>query len=116
MENVQYRSVIRFLVLDGKSCMEIKEKMDAVYKDFSASLTTIRYWFHEFKRGHTSFSGEEPSGRPIEIITEEMIEWPTKKVREIVGILHEHVLNILHQQLEIKKLSARWVPCLLTVD
>ena len=110
MENVQYRSVIRFLVLDNKSCPEIKEKINAVYGDSSPSLTAIRYWFHEFKRGRTSISDEERSGRPIEVTTEEMIE-------KIHGtVLNERVLNILHQQLEMKKLSARWVPRLLTVD
>ena len=56
----------------------IKENMDTVYWDSSPSLTTIRYWFHEFKRGRTSVS-------EIEVTTEEMtekihcIEWPTNK-------------------------------------
>jgi len=54
--------------------MEIKQKMDAVYGDSSPILTTIRYWFHEFKRGRTSVSDEERSGRPIEVTTEDMIE------------------------------------------
>ena len=117
MQNVQYRSVIRFLVLDGKSCMEIKGKMNAVYRDSSPSLITIKYWFHEFKRGRTSVSDEESSGWPIEVTTEEMIEKihgivlndrriKVREIVEIVGISHERVLYILHQQLEMKKLSA----------
>jgi len=35
MEKEQYRSVIRFLFLEGKSRSEIKERLDAVYGDFS---------------------------------------------------------------------------------
>ncbi|KMQ91973.1 histone-lysine n-methyltransferase setmar [Lasius niger] len=41
------------------------------------------------------------------------------KLREIasaVGISSERVHNIVHQHLDMKKLSARWVPRLLTVD
>ena len=41
------------------------------------------------------------------------------KVRELVeatGISHGTVISILYEQLGMKKLSARWVPYLLTVD
>jgi hypothetical protein len=41
------------------------------------------------------------------------------KVREIaetIGISRERVEYILHEELDMKKLCARWVPCLLTAD
>ena len=41
------------------------------------------------------------------------------KVREIAettSISTEHVHNILHEHLHMKKLWARWVPRLLTID
>jgi histone-lysine N-methyltransferase SETMAR len=41
------------------------------------------------------------------------------KVREIaetIGISKEHVGYILHEELDMKKLCARWVPRLLTTD
>jgi histone-lysine N-methyltransferase SETMAR len=41
------------------------------------------------------------------------------KVREIaetIGISKERVRYILHEELDIKKLCARWVPRLLTAD
>jgi hypothetical protein len=41
------------------------------------------------------------------------------KVREIaetIGISKELVGYILHEELDMKKLCARWVPCLLTAD
>jgi len=41
------------------------------------------------------------------------------KVREIaetIGISKEHVGYILHEELYMKKLCARWVPRLLTAD
>jgi len=67
------------------------------------------------------------SRRPIEAATSEIIDKihdivltdRRVKVRELVeatGISHGTVISILHEQLSMKKLSARWVPRLFTVD
>uniref|UniRef100_T1H985 Diacylglycerol lipase-alpha n=1 Tax=Rhodnius prolixus TaxID=13249 RepID=T1H985_RHOPR len=72
-------------------------------------------------------SDAERSGRPVEVTTPEIIDKihdmvmddRRVKVREIasaVGISNERVHNILHQHLDMTKLSARWVPRLLTLD
>ncbi|XP_011633776.2 uncharacterized protein LOC105424968 [Pogonomyrmex barbatus] len=74
-------------------------------------------------------SDAERSGRPVAVTTSEIIDKIHDimddrriKVREFtnaVGISSEQVHNILHQHLsekEMKKLSARWVPRLLTID
>ena len=53
-EEEQYRSVIRFLFLEGKSRGVIKERLDAVYGDSSPSKATVKNWFNEFHRGRTS--------------------------------------------------------------
>ncbi|KAG5328140.1 SETMR methyltransferase, partial [Acromyrmex charruanus] len=74
MEKEQYRSVIRFLFLDGKTCEEIKTKLDAVCGNSSPSMTTVRYWFNEFKRGRSSVFDEERPGRPADVVTEEIVE------------------------------------------
>ena len=127
MEKEQYRSVIRFLFLDGKTCEEIKVKLHAVYKDHAPSMTTIRYWVNEFKRGRTSVFDEERPGRPIEVSTEDMVNKihdvvladrrvKIREIADIVNISIERVQNILHEKLDMKKLSARWVPRLLTVE
>lgn len=102
-------------------------KLHAVYKDHAPSMTTIRYWFNEFKRGRTSVFDEERSGRPIEVTTEDMVNKihdivladRRVKIREIADIVHisiERIQNILHEKLGMRKLSARWVPRLLTVE
>ena len=54
MEKEQYRSVIRFLFLEGKSRSEIKEHLDAVYGDSSPLMATVKNLFNEFQRGRTS--------------------------------------------------------------
>lgn len=54
--------------------------MDAVYGEPSPSMTTVRYWFHEFKRGRTSVFDEERLGRPSNVVTDELVE----KVQDII--------------------------------
>ncbi|XP_044753550.1 histone-lysine N-methyltransferase SETMAR-like [Coccinella septempunctata] len=127
MEKEQHRSVIRFLHLEGKAYEEIKDRLVADYEDHAPSMTTIRYWFNEFKRGRTSVFDEGRSGRPKEVTTEDMVikihdivladrRVKIKKIAEMVDMPYERVHNILHQHLKMKKLSTRWVPRLLTVD
>ncbi|KAG5327679.1 GVQW3 protein, partial [Pseudoatta argentina] len=120
MEKEQYRSVIRFLFLDGKTCEEIKTKLDAVYGNSSPSMTTVKYWFNEFKRGRSSVFEKRPVARHtwLEIVEKvyDMIlaDRRTKvhEVAEAVGMSYGTAFNILHDNLGMKKLSAR----LLTVD
>ena len=116
MEKEQYRSVIRFLFLDGKTCEEIKAKLDVIYRDILPSMTTVRYWFNEFKRGHTFVFDEKHLGRPADVVTEEIVKKVYGmiladrriKVREVagaVGVSYKTVINILHDKLGIRKLS-----------
>jgi len=71
MEKEQYRSVIRFLFLEGKSRSEIKERFDAVYGDFSPSMATVKNWFNEFQRGRNSVFDEPRPGAPKMATTED---------------------------------------------
>ena len=56
------------------SSEKIKVKLHAVYKNHAPSMTTIRYWFNEFKRGRVTVIEEERSGRPNEVTTEDMVK------------------------------------------
>ena len=43
-------------------------------------MTTIRYWFNEFKRGRTSVFDEKRPDHPNEMTTKDMV----KKIHDIV--------------------------------
>lgn len=127
MDQVEYRSVIHYYFLKGKTNQVIKRKLDSVYGNLSPSFATIKRWTAEFRRGRTSVHDEPRSGRPNEVTTQENIDKiqnivmanPKIKLSEIVDILNmskERVGNILHEHLHMKKLSARWVPRSLTID
>lgn len=124
---MEYRAVIRFLFLKKKTNDEINTELKDVYGESAPSLSTIKYWTAEFKRGRTSIFDDERPGRPKEVTTPEMvnkihgmvIDDRRVKVREIaeaLGISRERVENILHEYLGMRKLAARWVPHLLSVD
>ncbi|XP_011057112.1 PREDICTED: uncharacterized protein LOC105147650 [Acromyrmex echinatior] len=76
--------------------------------------------------GHTSIEDASRSGRPKEATNAEIAKQVHRilsdrkvKLRELtetVGISKERAGYILHDVLEMKKLSARWVPRLLTID
>ena len=77
--------------------------------------------------GRTSTEDAPRSGRPKEATNAEIVKQVHRivlsdrkvKLRELaeaVGIPKERAGYILHDLLEMKKLSARWVPHLLTVD
>ena len=65
-------SVCDSIPVFGKTYEEIKEKLHAVYKD-APSMTTIRYWYNEFKHGRTSIFDEERLDRSIEVTTKNMV-------------------------------------------
>ena len=78
-------------------------------------------WLTEFRCGRTITIGAEHSGRQVEVAIPETIE----KIRNMgladrrlwhIGISHRSVVSILKDQLGMEKLSARWVPRLLTID
>lgn len=127
MEKEQYRSVIRFLFLEGKSRSEIKERLDAVYGDSSPSMATVKNWFNEFQRGRTSVFDEQRPGAPKTATAEDNVtkihdlvladrRLKVREIAEIVGILKDRMGHILHEILGMRKLSARWMPRLLTPD
>ena len=51
MENqkFEYRSVIKFLVLEGESPSNIYKRMVVIYGDHAPSPTTVFEWAHRFK-------------------------------------------------------------------
>ena len=116
---VEYRAVIRYLYLKGKTGKEIHGELADVYRSSAPSYAQVNFWVGEFKRGRTSLEDEARCGRPLDATDEEMC----KKVRDLVysdrriqveeaalGISHGSVSTILHDRLGMRKLTARWVP------
>ena len=93
---VEYRAVIRYLYLKGKTGQEIHCELTNVYASSAPSYAQVKFWVGEFKRGRTSLEDETRSGRPSGAIDEEMCN----KVRDLVysdrRVKVEEIANALH--------------------
>jgi len=81
----------------------------------------------QFKRGDFSSCDVPHPGPPKTETTPEIIDqineliledcWiSAKSIAEQLGISHEQVWSIIHEDLDMLKLSAKWVPKCLNVD
>jgi transposase len=127
MDKIEYRVVIKFFVKEGLTPNEIHLKFIKVYGDSSTSFSTIKKWPAEFKRGRTSLEDDPCEGHPKSATTTEIIEqvhdmvlddrrMKVHEIAEAIGISKECAGYILHEELDMKKLCARWVPHWLTAD
>ena len=127
MDKIEVRAVIKYFVLKGLTPTDIKKELDSTLKDSSPSCSTVKKWAADLKRGRTSIQDDERSGRPKTATTDEIVtkihnavlhdrRLKVRELADIVNISIDRVHYILHDVLGMKKLSARWVPRLLTVD
>jgi histone-lysine N-methyltransferase SETMAR len=96
-----------------------------VYGDSSPSYSTVKEWAKQFRLGRESIEDDPRQGRPAEAVTDESIKivkkevlqdrrLKTKELAARCGLSKTSVLRILHERLGMNKISARWVPKLLS--
>ena len=118
---VEYRAVIRYLYLKGKTGQEINCELINVYGSSAPLYAQVKFWVGEFKRGRTSSEDETRSGRPSDATDEEMCNKVRDlvysdrqiKVEEIANALHishSRVSTFLLDRLGMRKLTAHGVP------
>ena len=84
-------------------------------------------WVTQFKRGDVSTCNAPRPGRPKTVTTPEIIDQiheliledhriSAKSIAEQIGISCERVGSIIHEDLDMRKLSAKWVPKYLNAD
>lgn len=122
---IEYRSVIRFLLLRKYDNQTIITELTAAYGDEAPSRATVYNWIREFKGGRTDVSDEKSSGRPLEIGQdyEQRLE---KIVRDERRITYSDLADRLHiskgttvtllRNMGIRKLCSRFVPYFLTAE
>ena len=109
----------------GDTAKQIFEDLHAVTGDSCAGKSTVYRWIKEFSDEKTSSTPSASRGPPISVRSEQTIasvkahveEDPHSTVRELsntCGLSIGTVHKILHEDLHMKKLAARWVPHLLT--
>ena len=88
---------------------------------------TAKNWVAHFKRGDFSTCDAPRPGQPKTVTTPEIIGQiheliledrciSAKPIAEQLGISRERVGSIIHEYLNVRKLSAKWVPIYLNAD
>ncbi len=127
MDNISLRAVIRYLGLKGLSPKEVHEDMVETLGEGAPSYSMVKKWAAEFKRGRESLEDDPRSGRPVTVTTQEVID----KIHDMIsadqritqrciatklGISQERVNAVIQNDLQMTKVSARWVPKLLRTE
>jgi len=95
--------------------------------EHAGSYATVKYWVAQFKRGDFSTCVAPRPGRLKIVITPEITDQvhelilegrriSAKSIAEQLGISRERVGSIIHEDLDMRKLSAKWVPKCLNTD
>ena len=116
---IEQRSVIRFLQAEGRSGSEIVGRLVSVYGENNAMKKNDVYiWMRMFKNGRTSVHDEARSGRPADAVNEEAINIVRYLLQDDrrLTISRGSIHTILTRELGMRKVSARWVPWLLTEE
>ena len=122
-----FRAMILYDYQSGLHQDESVARLVAAFGDQAPSRSTVFRWFSEFKHGRTSLEDEERSGRPSCATTEEQIAVVRALVEDdarvtVAQLVQEtnlssgSVSTILHDKLGLRKISARWIPHLLSPE
>lgn len=127
---MEQRIIMRFLVKEGVKPSEIYQRVTLQYGEETVSKSTLYEWCKQFKDGRevvadlpgrggvrASCATAVNSGT-IAKVKELVMENRRMTVRELstlVGISTGSIETILHEHLNLSKVSARWVPRQLTV-
>ena len=113
--------------LQGKALKEIHAILTETLGEHAPSYVTVKNWVAEFKRRDFSTCDALRPGRPITVITPEIIDQiheviledrriSAKSIAEQLGISRERVGTIIHEDLDMQKISAKWLPKCLNAD
>jgi len=127
MDKVEKRAVMKYLFIKGMSCKDIYDDMLATLGDDAPSYSVVKNWVAEFKRGRSSVVDEHRSGRPKDASSTENVQivndmlnkdrrLTIRYIAETTGINSSTVHRIISEDLRMKKVSARWVPRMLTEE
>jgi len=125
--NIKTRAVFKFCFLQGKAPKEIHAILTETLGEHAPSYATIKNWVAQFKRGNFSNCEAPRPGRPKTVTTLEIIEHihkltledhhiSAKSIAEQLGISREWVESIIHEDLDMRKLSMKCVPKSLKAD
>ena len=121
------RDLSSFFPLQGKAPKEIHAILTETWGEHAPSYATVKNCVTQFKRGDFSTCVAPRPGRPKTVTSLEIIDLlheliledrriSAKSIAEQLGISRERVGFIIREDLDMRKLSAKWVPKWLNAD
>ena len=126
--NMDTRAVMKyFFFLQGKAPKEIHANVTETLGEHAPSYAAVENSVAQFKRGDIFTCDAPRPGRPITMTIPEIIDKihelvledrriSAKSITEQLDISLERVGSIIHEDLDMRKLSERWVPKCLNAD
>jgi len=125
--NMETRAVIKFFFLQGKAPKEIHAILIETLGEHAPSYATVKNWVARFKHVDFSTCDVPRPGRHKTVTTPEIIDQfheliledcriSAKSIAQQPGISHELVGSIIHEDLDMGRLSEKWAPKCLNVD
>lgn len=123
----EQRAVVRFLWAKGLLPKEIHKEMSQIYAEHCLSRMAVYNWVEKFENGRTIIDDADRSGRPVEIGTndtlmkvEELIRGNRRitidEIAAEINCSHGQAYKMMHDQLNFRKVCARWVPKKLSAE
>ncbi|XP_065294868.1 protein GVQW3-like [Dermacentor albipictus] len=126
-EQLEQRYNVKFCQKLAKSQVETVRKIQTAFGDDAVSSTQIKEWYNWFKDGRKSMESEQRSGRPSTYRNDQVIaevnavvmrdrRVTMREIAEEVGIGTFSAHSIMTEHLAMKRVAAKFVPKLLTVE
>ena len=125
--NIDTRAVVKFFFLQGKAPKGLHAILTETLGEHAPLHATVKNWLARFKRGDFSTCDGPRPGRPKTVTTPEIIDpiheliledcrISAKSIAEQLGVSHEWVRSIIHEDFDMRKLTANWVLKCLSAD
>ena len=124
---MEIRAVIKYMHLKGLSPIEIHDDMVQTLGEDAPSYFTVENWYANFRHRIHSTEVEACPGRLSEVVTIRNVDavldsvmldhrLTTRQLATVHSISKTSVERILHEHLNMNKVSERWVPQMLMTD
>ena len=126
-DNKEQRVWVKFCLLLGKSAAKTLLMLQEIFKEAVLSKTQVYEWYSRVKEGEMSCEDQPRSGRPSTCRNDENFEKVRNpinadhrrtidEISEITGLSWSSCQRMLTEDLNMKRVSVKFVPRLLTED
>ena len=126
-EKLQQHAAVKFCFLVRKTAGETVVMLETAYKEAALGKTQVYEWFSHFRNGELSLADQPRSGRSSTARMDENIAWireliledrrrTTDELVDLSGVSWSSCQRILSEELQMKRVAAKFVPHVLTAD